>query len=79
MLIKISGTPIVDITNQMGITAEQLQDLVTTPINVEFVFGTHHLIGTDLNPINAPKHLIDGFNHLPENIASVSHFIVNLF
>lgn len=85
MLIKMNGVPvdiqqvsqqIGDVTKRIG-EAEldfyhHLVPVVNQPLNVDFSYGSHHLISADLNPLNAPQHVWDGF-------VQASHMIINLF
>lgn len=68
MLIRMNGTPLEHIAD----TAHVVVDVVTTPVNVDISMGSCHLISADLNPINAPQHVWDGF-------VQASHMIINLF
>lgn len=72
MLVKINGDP-------MKFDWEQVREFATQPINVEFTYGTEHLISADLNPINAPQHVWDGIVHFPDAVATAFHFVSKLF
>lgn len=78
MLVKLNGIPIEALTHHMSNTAEILKNVVITPINFDVGVGVYHFTSPDLNPINAPQHIVEGFIHLPDKIASGFEFLANL-
>jgi hypothetical protein len=78
MLVKINGTPVDEVVQELSDTAEILKNTLTTPVNVNIAIGNHHITSADFNPINSPHHIVDGFIHLPEKLSAAFDFVSHL-
>lgn len=72
MLVRINGLPIQEVPSKVAYVADTVSEIAFQPLNVELTYGSHHLVSADLNPLNAPHHVLEGIQHL-------GHFFINLF
>lgn len=71
MLVKLNGLPIEQVADSISQTAYQVNDIITQPLTIEFAYGNYHLVSADLNLINAPHHIVDGFIHVIDIISNI--------
>jgi hypothetical protein len=81
MLVKVNGivihsTPTVDIqaisNDFLGRTVtnvlEQGAEYISQPINVDFAYGTYHLVSADMNPVSCGVKIVGHLHDLASHL-----------
>ena len=66
MLIRINNLPLnIDTFGHSYVEmANDVTEVITQPLTVAMNIGGTHILSADMNPINAPQHIVDAFSHV---------------
>jgi hypothetical protein len=78
VLVRINGAIIPEVAESVVDGFKEVTEYISQDAIIDVSFGGYHIISADLNPINMPRHIVDGIVHLPERVASAFDFVTNI-